>query len=203
MDDSINEDKDSITLRGCGFITKWNFPQHLTNCPVNKCLKKFGSRSKAIAHYKSTHANDSIYCYLCDKPIAARLRGTYRLHYNRLHPNVKNPFQHLHEHRNAPYSVTLRGCGISTHWNFPITKRCPVMKCSLLFDNRLAALNHYKIKHAPNAILCTICNKPIGASTFKALKLHFRKKHPKKPIPFKLSKHRSICETSLKTEEVY
>lgn len=195
-------DDDLITLGGCGQVTQWRFPQNLSSCPVLKCLKQFNSRSDAITHYKLKHAKNAVYCSLCNKPIAAPLPGIYKLHYNRLHPNIKNPFDEITENKRTSDLVTLSGCGQITQWRFPKTKRCPVLKCSSSFETRLAAMNHYKKKHARNAIFCHLCNKPIGTSTFKALTLHFRKRHPGKRIPFKFHKNRPDGRPT-RTKEVF
>lgn len=86
--------------------------------------------------------------------------------------------------------ITLGGCGQITEWRFPKTKRCPVLRCSLSFGTRAAAMNHYKKKHARNAIFCHLCNKPVGTNTFKAFTLHFRKRHPGERVPYKFHKNR-------------
>lgn len=202
----MDNDRESITLRGCGFVTQWRFPDDLTRCPVGRCFKRFNSRSSAKEHFISKHADDSVFCFACNKPIAACKRGIYLAHFKRKHPKIQNPFQHFNDNKNkhtiAPYLITLKGCGQFTQWHFPNTKRCPVMRCSLTFNTRLAAMNHYTKKHAPNAIFCPMCNKPVAACTIKVLKMHYQKKHPGKQIPFKWPKQQPISVMSPKKEKV-
>lgn len=83
---------DLITLNGCGQVTKWRFSKNLKQCPVNGCNLKFATRQEAIAHYKMTHAKNSIYCAICAKPICSSKPGQFRIHYGRMHPNEKVPF---------------------------------------------------------------------------------------------------------------
>lgn len=202
-----SKDVDLLTLSGCGYITKWRFPQDLKNCPVLRCRKlDFPSRSDAIAHYKLKHAKDAILCHPCNKPISAPHRQGFKLHNDSMHPNIKDPFSGLtkiNETKNdgSDDTVILHGCGQFTEYRFPKTKRCPVIKCSLSFDTRSAALNHYKNIHAQNAIFCYLCNKPVGIRTFKALILHYRKKHPGRKVPFSIKEQRAL-ESPSQTNEV-
>lgn len=83
---------DLITLNGCGRITKWRFSKDLKQCPVSKCNLEFETRQEAIVHYKMTHAKNSIFCALCDKPICTDTTREFLIHYGRMHPNEKVPF---------------------------------------------------------------------------------------------------------------
>lgn len=87
------EDGDLITLRGCGLTTHWRFPTNVTDCPVQKCPRKFKHRLDAIAHYKADHAENAIYCSICKKPISVGCPKHFKLHYNRMHPDIKVPFE--------------------------------------------------------------------------------------------------------------
>lgn len=83
---------DMITLRGCGRITKWRFPQNSKRCPVRTCHKNFGFRADAIQHYKRCHAPHSILCPICSKVIVVRGRYKFIQHCTRTHPDKKIPF---------------------------------------------------------------------------------------------------------------
>lgn len=90
-DDDDNDDDDLITLRGCGQKTQWRFPPNFNQCPVKRCGEKFETRSEAIIHYKKQHAKTSIFCFICDKPLAAQSWNNFQIHYQHLHPAVKLP----------------------------------------------------------------------------------------------------------------
>lgn len=83
---------DLIMLRGCGQVTEWRFSKDLKQCPVNKCNLEFETRQEAIAHYKMIHANNSIFCTLCAKPICTGTTGKFLVHHGRMHPNEKVPY---------------------------------------------------------------------------------------------------------------
>ncbi|XP_055296597.1 zinc finger protein 271-like [Sitodiplosis mosellana] len=97
-----NEDSnvdDLITLNGCGHITQWQFPRNQKHCPSHTCCEVFKSRSAAISHYQEKHADHSILCSICNKPIALSVtNGRYHSrhnilnHYERMHPNTKVPY---------------------------------------------------------------------------------------------------------------
>lgn len=81
--------------------------------------------------------------------------------------------------------VTLYGCGYITQWRFPMhLKECPVRGCRLQFKNRQNTIAHYKKVHAKNAILCSLCNKPIAAKQASLFIKHYRRMHPKSSVPF-------------------
>lgn len=90
--DDDEYENDLITLHSCGITTRWKFPKYNKHCPVPTCLKKFGVRSDAIAHYKKKHANYSILCSICDKPICSKSISYFKKHYNCKHPNAEIPF---------------------------------------------------------------------------------------------------------------
>lgn len=76
--------------------------------------------------------------------------------------------------------ITLNGCGIVTQWRFPKgSKKCPVGNCRKIFKVRSDAIAHYKKRHAMDAILCEICDKPISTKTYRYFIKHNRLKHPK------------------------
>lgn len=110
-----------------------------------------------------------------------------------MHPTETSPFGTLK--KDNRYLVELKGCNRTTYWNFPNTKRCPVLRCRVSFGSRAAALGHYKRKHAPNAYLCPLCSKPIGASNTKILLLHYRIKHPGRKSPFAIKRSQPIEST--------
>lgn len=72
-------------------------------------------------------------------------------------------------------------------WRFPDTLVCPVNGCGIHFQIRLDAMIHYKQKHAMDAMLCHLCQKPIRTDLNpKALVYHFRNMHPNQEIPYGL-----------------
>lgn len=86
------EKNDLITLNGCKKITYWRFPQNITYCPVRFCKLMFGIRSDAIFHYRKKHADHSILCQICYKPIIAQRPCDFVRHYRRMHPGMEVPF---------------------------------------------------------------------------------------------------------------
>ncbi|XP_031628721.1 uncharacterized protein LOC116344364 isoform X2 [Contarinia nasturtii] len=87
----IDED-DIIPLVARGIETYWSFPKSTGNiCPIGVCKLKCASREDAINHFKDQHANHSVLCSICDKPISVRSNADYKLHYQRLHPNKRVP----------------------------------------------------------------------------------------------------------------
>lgn len=87
-----DEANDIITLHGCGQVTYWPFPQDQKHCPVLRCPAEFRVRSDAIDHYKRRHANYSILCPICVKPVCAQSLRDFRLHYENNHPNKELPY---------------------------------------------------------------------------------------------------------------
>lgn len=83
---------DAIILTGCGQITQWIWPKDLQRCYVQRCRSNIKNRREAINHYRDTHANTAVLCPLCDKPIYAPWPNKYKLHFDRIHPNVAIPF---------------------------------------------------------------------------------------------------------------
>lgn len=81
-----------IRLSGCGKITCWLFPKHQQVCPIESCDMQFMSRSDAIQHYRDQHSNNSIFCYLCEKPILALQSNDFEQHYVEEHPNIEMAF---------------------------------------------------------------------------------------------------------------
>lgn len=86
------DDDDAIILTGCGQISQWIWPEHLTKCQVRTCHSNIKSRREAIKHFRDTHANVSILCPLCDKPIHAPSPYQFKRHFHRSHPNCEIPF---------------------------------------------------------------------------------------------------------------
>lgn len=86
-------DDDFITL---GELTEyenavWRFPD-TTRCPFRSCNRYFGTRKKAIKHYRENHAKYAVLCKLCNYPIMLHT-ATHHFegHYARKHPNVAPP----------------------------------------------------------------------------------------------------------------
>lgn len=72
---------------------KWIFPASLTQCPVVRCTAvSSGNRAALKAHYRKVHADASVLCELCNKPIATR-NGKHNviIHYRHKHPNAAIP----------------------------------------------------------------------------------------------------------------
>lgn len=92
-------------------------------------------------------------------------------------------------------------CG---EWRFPQTSCCPVNGCGIQFGSRLDAIMHYEQRHAMNAVLCHLCNRPIRTDVQSdALTRHFRKLHPNQEIPYRLGKNRiQSADAMFHAEEV-
>lgn len=90
-EERIQED-DLITLRGCGQITQWRFPEHMTRCPFVRCHKHFESRPDAIDHFKMNHTVNMILCFTCNKPIRSAYPVQFIEHHRNRHPNIPMPF---------------------------------------------------------------------------------------------------------------
>lgn len=89
--DEKNDDDDLVTLKGCGQITQWRFPQETTSCPMLSCHKDYGLRSLAISHFKYRHAKHSAFCSECERPVGAKTVSGLTSHYSKLHPNAELP----------------------------------------------------------------------------------------------------------------
>lgn len=91
MQDDVEENEkvsDDFIAIGRGTYKKlWKFP--MTNiCPKFKCAHLFSSRSTAMIHYREKHADDSILCEICVKPVGkSYLIG----HFNKVHPQHPLP----------------------------------------------------------------------------------------------------------------
>lgn len=90
-DESTGSRNDLITLNGCGIQTYWKFPKGIKRCPVLRCNFSSDEHAEVITHYKEKHANRSILCEICKKPIYSNDRKDFRRHFQRMHPNVKVP----------------------------------------------------------------------------------------------------------------
>lgn len=89
-----DDDDDLITLRACGHITKWRMPADMLKCPVLNCQQVFKQHLSLVTHYKENHADGSLLCALCDKPLRVYAGGNdYIKHYQIKHPNHKIPFE--------------------------------------------------------------------------------------------------------------
>lgn len=92
-EDEQSEKNDVITLKGCGVITQWTFPENQTRCPISGCWKLFDNRSIAIEHYKRSHSKKTILCFACNAPMCVYNDDDFENHYRRMHPDVEMPFQ--------------------------------------------------------------------------------------------------------------
>lgn len=82
--------------------------------------------------------------------------------------------------------ITLGGCGHVTYWRFPPNlSRCPYNHCKSAFKYRSDLITHYKKMHAPDLILCTICEKPVTALDMNNYYKHYIEKHPGIEPPIK------------------
>lgn len=91
QDDDVPQD-DPIVLNSCGIKSHWTVPVGMLKCPTLNCQKNFETRSDLIRHFKENHAEGSILCYECQRPIRVRRFDLYIQHYRRIHPFVKVPF---------------------------------------------------------------------------------------------------------------
>lgn len=83
--------KFKITMHGCGQVTSWVFPD-ITLCPNHLCRRTFKNRSETMKHFRDQHADHSIFCQICQKPIGTKEPKAFVRHYKRIHPNVKYPY---------------------------------------------------------------------------------------------------------------
>lgn len=78
--------------------------------------------------------------------------------------------------------IILTGLDTQAEWHLPKKlKRCPVPNCSIKADRRTLVL-HYRKFHF-NAIVCTICEKPVSATSPHNVIHHYERKHPAEEIP--------------------
>lgn len=193
-DDQTNGEIGLITLKGCGIVTKWNFPANSKTCPKGGCQESFNTRFEAITHYTIHHSMNAIVCHICDRPISTigrRGQSHYKLHFQRKHPKEKIPFDFAttQNHLNS-YStddlITLNGCGLETHWQMPLDQsKCPVIRCQQnSFANRSDLITHYKREHSKISVYCCICDKPIIARSRSHFKTHYKLLHPRVSDPF-------------------
>lgn len=87
-----NEEDDVVILTGCGHISRWIWPKNLNKCQVRNCHANVKNRREAINHFRETHAQVSILCPLCVKPIYAPSPYTYKRHHDRIHVNMTMPY---------------------------------------------------------------------------------------------------------------
>ncbi|XP_031628317.1 uncharacterized protein LOC116344075 isoform X2 [Contarinia nasturtii] len=184
-----NNEDDLITLNGCGIQTKWRYPKNIKHCIVLRCDSKFGTHKKAIDHYKEQHAEKSILCPICIKPIVSKDQKPFIRHYERVHPTEQIPYFHNKAKQSVENNeddlISLNGCGNKTKWHYPenIT-HCVVSGCKLTFKSRAQAIAHYKEQHAYKSILCPICIKPIVSRNQKFFIRHYERVHPTEKIPY-------------------
>lgn len=109
MKNEKDEEDDLITLSGFGQTTYWIFPSNITHCPVGRCKAVFEERFQAIQHYKQSHADISIVCPKCDRPVVARKRKDFLTHYARRHPGEEPPLSNPDANPNSSMSTTTTG----------------------------------------------------------------------------------------------
>lgn len=80
--------------------------------------------------------------------------------------------------------ITLHGCGIITKWRFPHVKKCPIKYCGNEFENRSAAIDHFKMLHVMNTIYCPLCCEPCCANFPTDFKQHYQVFHQKHKMPY-------------------
>lgn len=102
QDEQAKEDG-TITLKGCGVVTKWTFGAD-KKCPVIRCKERFDNRADAIAHYTARHSTKAIVCHICDRPICTSRQRDYVRHYKVRHPNEKIPFDFPTKQKMVTYS---------------------------------------------------------------------------------------------------
>lgn len=144
---------DLIILSGCGRKTKWQFPNNLTTCPVQRCNLSFDTRSAAVSHFKQKHASNSVHCSICDKPIRAPSPKHWDSHCEKHHPEMTleeiyqierckicdKPSKCLHKHM------------AKKHGNMPSTEgsqtTCPLKSCSFQTTRMSELRFHWAKKH--------------------------------------------------------
>lgn len=88
-------------------------------------------------------------------------------------------------------------------------KNCPVKGCRFSkskFTTQSAAKMHYKKYHSMNAIVCSICDKPVSTLQLSNYIAHFKRKHKNVENPLDLLKNERISTTAkevINTHEVY
>lgn len=179
----------------------------LCNKPIRTDTKN--SSKEFISHYRRMHPdaelpidfeetskpleqNDSKMREVC----TVRARKTFDSIFFRLHIFVF--ILKIHQFQNVDLSpqierkndkdndlITLGGCGRITQWRYPNNlMQCPNVKCCKEFETRSNAIAHFKELHAKDAILCSICQKPIAAQYESVFIRHWERKHPQMKMPY-------------------
>lgn len=98
--------------------------------------------------------------------------------------SIDSDSQHWEAEEDNDDLITLTGCDQITQWRFPKDlKKCPVQNCTLQFKTRSTAIVHYKKQHAMDAVLCSICDKPISTKHRETFTKHYSRMHPN-VVPF-------------------
>lgn len=93
-----------MILTGCGQETRYCFPNTKV-CPNRSCNKEFKDRFEASQHFRNEHAQTSIFCYICQKPLSAKEPRTFIKHYHRVHGNIKVPYDFENMEKSPPKRV--------------------------------------------------------------------------------------------------
>lgn len=145
-----------ITLSGCGIETKWQFPEHLTRCPIWLCTFAPSSRSNLIAHYKTEHAHRAILCDLCNKPISCADRFQFQRHFHRMH-SMTNVSYGLGDSKRKIKKVRCKFCD------------------KMIF---LIYLRHHLLKiHKIKTVHCPLRNCTYITSKVETVRLHWNQEH--------------------------
>ncbi|XP_031628229.1 uncharacterized protein LOC116344008 isoform X3 [Contarinia nasturtii] len=207
--DTTDDDFDVFITLGRSYKpmekTRWKFP-NTKMCPI--CQISCSSRLAAIKHFRLSHAKTSIMCTICNTLF--HKSSDLMVHYYFRHPNTTPPklthvtdqsvndvnenvekekeIEMIDEENDFDDLITLNSNGIETQWRFPPNMNyCPVLNCRIQFGIRYDAVQHYKKRHANQAILCNICNKPISTKSTYEFKKHYSKLHPNTDLPYGLT----------------
>lgn len=198
MDDN---DENVIVLEGFGQITKWRFPEDIKTCPMLRCDYSFSTHSACRNHFKKVHAKKTVCCPECKKIYVASSPHNFLNHFQNAHPKSRMPFNFGEaststtstdhgdtgkNNENDDNVITLKACGHITKWRVPADiRKCPVLSCQQVFEDRPLFIAHYKEAHANGSIFCSVCEKPLRVSHGgKDFIRHYQIKHPNHQIPF-------------------
>lgn len=152
---------DLISLHGCGRSTQWRFPKHMKICPT--CNSSFESRSAAILHYRTKHANAGRYCSICDEPIHSPSSVFWKLHCKKFHSNMPMPIQSTSDRvkRCKLCRKKFRPYQFSQHLREAhnlIRIKCPLQECQFNTKEMDLLRSHWSDKHG-NLRFPNICDE--------------------------------------------
>lgn len=90
MNEQNIDDIFMIPVFGYDKVKKWKFP-YVKCCPVKDCGKAFFAREFVIQHYREIHAENTLWCSVCDRGIGTNKTKQLLKHYRKKHPDAALP----------------------------------------------------------------------------------------------------------------